>query len=75
LWELKVMEDDFLDRSYCDLLVHLHYLRFPCRCMLHGYRINGVVVKTGGEVDLHVQDLGEGVRVNKFLFEVVPRQS
>ena len=24
MWELKVMEDDFLDRSYCDLLVHLN---------------------------------------------------
>ena len=23
MWELKVMEDDFLDRSHCDLLVHL----------------------------------------------------
>ena len=24
LWKLKVMEDDFLDRSFCDLLVHLN---------------------------------------------------
>ena len=24
LWELKVMEDYFLDRRYCDLLVHLN---------------------------------------------------
>ena len=75
LWKLKVMEDDFLDRRCCDLLVYLNCSRFPCGCMLHGYRIDGVVVKTGGGVDLHVQDLGEGTRVNIFLHEVDPRQA
>ena len=43
--------------------------------MLHGYCVDGVVVKTGGGVDLYVQDLGEGVMVNIFVIEVVPRQS